>query len=64
MTLNELKKDGLFANDNTMFEKTRIGRIGDPEEIAKAVEFLISDKSSFITGSAMQIDGGMLSDLL
>jgi NAD(P)-dependent dehydrogenase (short-subunit alcohol dehydrogenase family) len=64
MTLNELKKDGLFANDNTMFEKTRIGRIGDPDEIAKAVEFLISDKSSFITGSAIQIDGGMLSNLL
>ncbi len=35
-----------------------IGRIGRPEEIAKAVRFLFSDDSSFITGSIIAADGG------
>lgn len=35
-----------------------IGRIGDPEEVAKVVLFLASDDSSFITGTAISVDGG------
>lgn len=35
-----------------------IRRIGDPEEVAKAVLFLASDDSSFITGTALSVDGG------
>jgi NAD(P)-dependent dehydrogenase (short-subunit alcohol dehydrogenase family) len=35
-----------------------MGRIGQPEEIAKAVLFLASDDSSFITGIAMPVDAG------
>jgi NAD(P)-dependent dehydrogenase (short-subunit alcohol dehydrogenase family) len=37
-----------------------IGRFGKPEEVAQTVLFLCSDKASFITGSALAIDGGML----
>ncbi len=37
-----------------------IGRIGQPEEIANVVLFLASDKASFMTGSYVNIDGGML----
>ena len=33
-------------------------RIGDAEEIAAAVAFLLSDEASFITGSALAVDGG------
>jgi NAD(P)-dependent dehydrogenase (short-subunit alcohol dehydrogenase family) len=36
-----------------------LGRIGRPDEIASAVVFLCSEESSFITGTALIIDGGM-----
>lgn len=49
-------------NRDEMFEKLSkwqpIGRMGKPEEIASLVTFLCSDKASFITGSAYDIDGG------
>ncbi len=38
---------------------TPLGRIGEPDEIAKAIYFLASESSSFITGSDLQVDGGM-----
>ncbi|MCG8606613.1 SDR family oxidoreductase [bacterium] len=34
-------------------------RIGEPEEIAKAALFLVSDEASFITGISLFVDGGM-----
>jgi NAD(P)-dependent dehydrogenase (short-subunit alcohol dehydrogenase family) len=37
-----------------------IGRIGEPNEVAAAVEFLASDKASFITGHSLVVDGGRL----
>jgi len=37
-----------------------LGRIGQPEEIANVVLFLASDKASFMTGSYVNVDGGML----
>jgi len=35
-----------------------IGRFGQPNEIACAVTWLLSDKASFVTGTAMSVDGG------
>jgi NAD(P)-dependent dehydrogenase (short-subunit alcohol dehydrogenase family) len=40
--------------------KLPLGRIGKPEDVAEAVLFLASDRSAFITGSEITIDGGQL----
>lgn len=39
--------------------KIPLARFGRPEEVAKAVRFLVSDESQFITGQTIIIDGGM-----
>ena len=35
-----------------------MGRIGEPEEVAKVAPFLASDDSSFVTGIELFVDGG------
>ena len=42
-------------------EKTPLGRIADPREIAEAIFFLASEKASFITGQTLTADGGFIS---
>jgi NAD(P)-dependent dehydrogenase (short-subunit alcohol dehydrogenase family) len=40
-----------------------LGRIGQPEEVARAAAFLASDDASFMTGSALIVDGGFSAGL-
>jgi glucose 1-dehydrogenase len=52
-----------LKENNTELQKVLkqilIRRIGSPEEVANGVEFLASDKASYITGASFFVDGGM-----
>ena len=41
-------------------EMVPTNRIGKPEDVASAVLFLASDEASFITGTSLVVDGGLL----
>ena len=43
-----------------MIAQTPLGRLGRPEDIAKAVAFLASDDASWITGQVLQSSGGLM----
>ena len=58
------RKRVLSANNPSQARKDynsrqKIGRVGRPEEISDLILFLLSDRSSFVTGSVYNIDGGM-----
>lgn len=50
------------ATDRSLIESWKNGilmkRLGDPREVADVIEFLASDKASFLTGEVIQINGG------
>jgi 3-oxoacyl-[acyl-carrier protein] reductase len=41
-------------------QRTMVGRVGDPEDIAHAVAFLAAPESGFITAQAITVDGGRM----
>jgi NAD(P)-dependent dehydrogenase (short-subunit alcohol dehydrogenase family) len=43
-----------------MSQRLLIDRVGEPEDVAAAVSFLLSDDASFITGAQLPVDGGWL----
>jgi 3-oxoacyl-[acyl-carrier protein] reductase len=42
--------------------RTPLGRLAEPEEVARVVAFLVSDDASYITGSSVLVDGGWVAD--
>ena len=42
----------------SVIERIPLGKVGVPEDVAKAVVFLASDAASMITGETLMIDGG------
>jgi NAD(P)-dependent dehydrogenase (short-subunit alcohol dehydrogenase family) len=64
-----LVKTNMISSVDKQFMETLksmhpIGRIADPEEIANAVVWLLSDKASFVLGHTMLVDGGKRLPLL
>ena len=43
----------------TLLKQVPLARLGDPDEIAHAVAFLVSDGASYITGETLHVNGGM-----
>ena len=53
MPLHEKILDG-------MKQHTPLGRLGEPRDIANAYAFLASDQASFISGTVLSVDGGIV----
>ncbi|QNL20663.1 SDR family oxidoreductase [Hyphobacterium sp. CCMP332] len=43
-------------------EKTPLGRVGEPQEVANVIAFLASEKSSYVSGALIPVDGGFLTN--
>jgi len=56
--VDKLLKDQAYLDN--IIERTPLGRIAEPEEVASAVAFLCMPASSYVTGECLVVDGGFL----
>lgn len=54
----DMNEDLSFDDIEALCGEVPLGRIGDPEEIAECIGFLVSDKAKYITGSVFDVNGG------
>ncbi len=55
----DMLKDLKEEYKSQIMKRIPLNRLGRPEEVAKVVKFLVSDKANYITGQTIVIDGGM-----
>ena len=55
-TRDGIEDEGL----NKLAEKIPLGRVGEPEEVATLIAFLISPEAGYITGQAIHVNGGLI----
>ena len=61
--LTELAKTAVLGNreaERKILARTPLGRLGEPEEVARVAAFLASDEASYLTGQTIYPDGGRL----
>ena len=46
------------GTDKIVEEQIPLGRLGEPEEVAKAIYFLCTEQSSYVNGAELHINGG------
>jgi len=61
-TLTEMVKAVPEAVLKTIVEKIPVGRLGQPEEIARTIVFLAADEAGYITGETISVNGGQRMD--
>lgn len=55
----DMTRDLPEDHKKSLLSKIPIGRLGQPEDIASAVAFLVSEQASYITGQTLHVNGGM-----
>ncbi|MEU7767492.1 3-oxoacyl-ACP reductase FabG [Nocardia sp. NPDC049190] len=60
MTAATANRMGMTAEDHqkTVAERTPLGRVGQPEEVAAVIAFLASDDASYVSGQTLYVNGG------
>ncbi len=60
MMRTDMAQEALEENEENYIQRTPLGRIAEPAEIAHTVVFLASDRASYTTGATFDATGGML----